>query len=84
MSYKTSLDAKLSSKVNHIRNRFGKNVTIILSSSNRKALYSDEEIQLIIQLKKQKNTDQFIANKIGRTYWSTVYKIKELRKQGLL
>lgn len=84
MAYKMNLEKNIESKLNNIRNRYGKDVTVQVSSSNRRRLYSDTEIDIMIQLKKSGYTDQHIANKLGRTYWSIVYKISELRRNGLL
>ncbi|UJL45681.1 hypothetical protein KFZ58_14980 [Virgibacillus sp. NKC19-16] len=42
--------------------------------------YSDDEVQEIIQLKQCGYTDKEIANLIGRSYWSVVYKLSELKK----
>lgn len=57
---------------------------VITSNPERNRIYSQEEIETIITLKNQKMTVQYIANKIGRSYWSVVNKISELRKIGLL
>lgn len=54
------------------------------SSHERFRNYNDEEIALIISMVHQRKTQESIANALGRSYWSVVYKIKELRKNNLL
>lgn len=57
---------------------------ILLSSRERMKPYSEEEIELMIAMKNAKQTDQAIADALGRTYWSVVYNIQDLRKQKRL
>lgn len=57
---------------------------IISSDSERWRNYTDEEINTIIELKRIKITDTDIAEKVNRSYWSIVYKLRELRKDGRL
>lgn len=54
------------------------------SSHERFKNYNDEEISMIILMLQQKKTQQSIADTLGRSYWSVVYKISELRKNKLL
>lgn len=82
--YKASITNKLNQKTEGIYERFGKDVTIKLSSSNRNKPYSKNEIETIIHLKQSGFTDKYIAEKIGRSYWSVVYKLRELRMKGYL
>lgn len=84
MLYKTNLDAKLQISKKKIQDKYGKTVSITLSSSVRKKPYSKDEVSKIIQMKRSGSTDQEIADELGRTYWSIVYKISEIRKSGLL
>lgn len=84
MKYKTSISENIKLKKDQIKMKFGKNVNIKISSSDRKKLYSSDEISTIVHLKKAGYTDQSIAEKLGRSYWSVVYKIREIRKNGLL
>lgn len=60
------------------------NYEVIVSSSERSKAYSQEEIETMIQMKKEGATDQAIADTIQRTYWSVVYKLQELRKEKRL
>lgn len=84
MHYKTNITENVRLKMNHIYKKFNDNVTIKLSSSNRRRPYSKEEINKMINLKKRGKTDKEIAMAVNRTYWSVVYKCKELRKKGVL
>src|SRR5690606_26890174 len=84
MKYKTSVTENIKLKNERIKQKFGKDVKIKISSSDRKKLYSLNEISKIVHLKKTGYTNQEIAEKLERTYWSVVYKIRELRKNGLL
>lgn len=84
MKYKTSVTENIKLKNERIKQKFGKDVKIKISSSDRKKLYSLNEISKIVHLKKTGYTNQEIAEKLRRTYGSAVYKIRELRKNGLL
>lgn len=53
---------------------------IIASSSERNKNYSEEECHQIRLMKNQGFTDKAIAEKLGRSYWSIVYKWRELRE----
>lgn len=83
MYYKTNWDYRLIQEIEKYKLQFP-NYKLLVSSSNRSKAYSIEEINIIIQLKRQKFTDQFIADSIGRSYWSVVYKLSELRRDGIL
>lgn len=84
MRYKTDVAENVRLKRKHIYKKFNENVTIKLSSSNRRRKYNEEEVQKLIELKHEGLTDQNIAYKLGRTYWSVVYKLRELRNQKKL
>ena len=57
---------------------------VLTSSRERMRPYTTEEIETILTMKRMKQTDQQIADRLGRTYWSIVYKVSELRKEGKL
>lgn len=80
MQYKTSLKKNIAEKTEHIQERYGKDVHIRISSSNRKRHYSEEDITILMQMKKDGATDQMIADRLGRSYWSVVYKIRQLKR----
>ena len=80
MKYKTCLQTNIAQKAVHIKDTFGKDVRIQISSSNRRRAYTENEIETIIKMKNAGATDQTIAKALNRTYWSVVHKIRELRK----
>lgn len=82
MKYKIDINENIRRKKNRIYNKFNPHVKIVTSSSERRRKYSDDEINQIIEYKKAGLTDKEIAKRIGRTYWSIVYKLKELRNKG--
>ncbi|WP_413300381.1 DNA endonuclease [Bacillus sp. 1P10SD] len=57
---------------------------LVVSSSDRWKNYSSYEIKRLVVLKKEGHLDKEIANLLGRSYWSVVYKLRELRKLQLL
>ncbi|WP_226529287.1 DNA endonuclease [Metabacillus niabensis] len=56
--------------------------TVIESDSKRFSKYTEKEEIDIVRLKLEGKTDKAIAEYLNRTYWSVVYKIRELRKRG--
>ncbi|WP_153722656.1 hypothetical protein [Sporosarcina cascadiensis] len=84
MRYKTDVEENISLKTESLQEKYGKNIKIVISSSERVKAYTQEEIERIVILKKAKVAIQVIANELGRSYWSVVYKLKELRKKGNL
>ena len=84
MKYKTNITENIRLKMNKIKKKYGKGINIKISSSQRRRLYSSNEIDTLINFKKSGCTDEEIAVRLDRTYWSIVYKISELRKEGLL
>ncbi|MEI2378723.1 helix-turn-helix domain-containing protein, partial [Priestia megaterium] len=60
------------------------NYEIIASSSDRCRSYSSEEINCILILHKKGESISNIARAINRTYWSVVYKLRELKEKKLL
>lgn len=80
MQYKTSLKKNIEEKTKHIQERYGKDVNIRISSSSRRRHYSKEDIAILMQMKKDGATNQMIKDRLGRSYWSVVDKIRELRK----
>jgi hypothetical protein len=65
-------------------NKSHKDYEIVATSPDRFKNYSNEEIEVIISLKKKGLKDKEIAVIVNRSYWSIVYKLQELRKMGLL
>ena len=83
MNYKTNWEYRLEVERKKYEKEFP-GYQMLASSSDRYKNYSSEEIITLIKLKKGGLTDRKIAQTLGRTYWSVVYKLRELRKNGLL
>jgi hypothetical protein len=83
MLYKTSLSYRIVQETQKWKQKYP-DYELIVSSSNRNKNYSSDENKLLIALKKSGHSDKDIAIKLGRTYWSVVYKLSELRKMNLL
>ncbi|TLS36613.1 DNA endonuclease [Pseudalkalibacillus caeni] len=83
MFYKTNWEYRFE-KERQKYNKIYPGYSVIATSSERFKNYTEQEIVKLINLKKFGMTDKEIASQIHRTYWSVVYKISELRKDGLL
>ena len=83
MYYKTNWNFRIEIEKEKWRKKYPY-YELIISSSDRWKNYSAKEIEQIILLKRSGESDKNIANKLGRSYWSIVYKIRELRKMDLL
>lgn len=83
MYYKTNWSFRLAKETKLLKQSYP-GYKVIASSSHRNKAYSYEEIQKLIELKKLGVTDKQISITLNRTYWSVVYKLRELRKQNLL
>jgi len=68
MEYKTNISKNIELKKDHLRQKYGKNIIIKISSSKRRNEYTQNEIDKIILLKRNKYTDKNIANELGRNY----------------
>jgi hypothetical protein len=78
MYYKTSWKEQLKSEEAKWKNKLP-DFTILVISSERMRPYSDEEIQRLKELKQQGATINEIAKTLERSYWSIVYKWKEVK-----
>ncbi|MBF4501289.1 hypothetical protein IRY55_07940 [Savagea sp. SN6] len=83
MAYKTNWTYRFEKEKMKWKEQYP-NYEVIVSSSERSKAYSQEEIETMIQMKREGATDQVIADTIQRTYWSVVYKLRELRKEERL
>lgn len=59
------------------------NPNMIVITSKPKNDYSEEEIELIVTSKLKGISDQEIADTLGRSYWSVVYKWQDIKKNRL-
>lgn len=79
MFYKTHWDFRFEKEISRYRESHPE-YTVIASSSDRNKNYSEEECNQIRLMKSQGFTDKAIAEKLGRSYWSIVYKWREIRE----
>jgi hypothetical protein len=82
MKYKYDWDYRLQLERGKLTNYEG--YTVIASDSMRSRNYSQKEILQMISLKKDGISDKEISQILNRSYWSIVYKLKEIRKDGHL
>jgi len=80
MSYKTNWHYRFTIEKQKWKQQYA-TYDLLLSSRKRMRPYSEQEVEKIIQMKRKGATDQQIAQSIQRTYWSVVYKLRELRKE---
>jgi hypothetical protein len=78
MYYKTNWKERLKKEELKWTNMFS-DFTIVVSSSERTKPYSHEEIQRLKEMKQQGATMNEIAQVLQRSYWSVVYKWREIR-----
>ncbi|TAA72234.1 DNA endonuclease [Planococcus salinarum] len=80
MFYKTNWNYRFEKEVQRYKES-DPDYEVIASSSERSKNYSDVECNLIILMKTQGYTNRQIAEKLGRSYWSVVYKWREIRER---
>lgn len=78
MFYKTNWNFRLEKEIERYKESHPE-YEVIASSSDRGKNYSEEECALIQSMKDKGCTDKEIALKLGRSYWSIVYKWREIR-----
>jgi hypothetical protein len=83
MYYKTNWDSRFEQECGRYRSLY-RDYEVISSQSDRFRNYTNKEVGSLIELKKLGVTDKEIALELNRSYWSVVYKLKEIRKDGLL
>lgn len=83
MFYKTNWEWRYNEEKQLLLEQYP-NYEIIASSSDHYRSYSSEEINCILILHKEGESISNIARAINRTYWSVVYKIRELKEKKLL
>ena len=81
MYYKTNWPYRFELEKIKLKNKYR---DFNIKTSVPKAYYSTEEIEAMVRLKSEGMTDKEIAKQLGRSYWSVVYKLSELRKDGRL
>ncbi|PID23305.1 hypothetical protein [Sporosarcina sp. P7] len=83
MSYKTNWQYRFYLEKQKWRQEYP-NYQLIVSDRKRMRAYTEDEISILRHMKQSGKTDQQIADELGRSYWSVVYKISELRSQNLM
>ncbi|MGD6871035.1 hypothetical protein ACQCU1_02425 [Sutcliffiella horikoshii] len=83
MFYKTNWNYRLDVDKNKWNEKYPC-YEIVESSSYRNKKYTETEIQKLIIDKKNGMPDKKIVEKLNRSYWSVVYKLRELRLSKLL
>ncbi|WP_299743065.1 DNA endonuclease [uncultured Rossellomorea sp.] len=83
MYYKSNWEWRLKREEQELLKQFP-NYQIVPSSSSRFKNYTEDEVRKIILLKRSGVKDKDIAKSLCRSYWSVVYKIRELRLEGIL
>jgi hypothetical protein len=84
MFYKSSWERRFKQEKEKL-NETHKGYEVVATSPDRFKNYSNKEIEKIISLKKEGGLkDKEIAVIVNRSYWSIVYKLRELRKMGLI
>lgn len=83
MLYKTNWPWRLAVESDQLKPQYP-DYDVLSSARERRKPYSLQEVEQMIRYKKNGLTDQEIANKLNRTYWSIVYKLRELRESGHL
>jgi len=83
MYYKTNWEWRLQQETEIYQKKYP-GYKVLSSNSDRNKNYTETEIQKIVQLKLNGEKDRVIAECLNRSYWSIVYKLKELRKDGRL
>lgn len=56
---------------------------VITSSSERSKAYSDDEVELLIKLKLLGYSDKAVGELLNRSYWSVVYKWREIKNGSI-
>lgn len=82
MHYKTNWDERLKLERVKWKHKYP-NFDIVVSSSERYKPYSAEEIELIKQMKQNGMSIKEIASALQRSYWSIVYKWREIQRYDI-
>lgn len=83
MFYKTDWRFRLQQEIKEYKQQYPE-YSVVTSKSTRSKHYDQDEINTMISLKKQGITDQKIGQTIGRSYWSVIYKLADLRRHKRL
>ena len=84
MKYKINIESRLNIKVAELEQLYPIKKIYKSRLTTFDVSYSDDDENLIIQMKKEGFTDKRIAKEFNRTYWGIVDKIRRLRKENKL
>lgn len=82
LQYKHDLNYRLRLEEEKFKKTYDQKIEVAMSSSERSAPYTTEEIATLLRLKNKGYTDQEISKVLNRSYWSVVYKLADLRKNN--
>ncbi|ARK22460.1 hypothetical protein [Sporosarcina ureae] len=83
MSYKTNWQYRFYMEKQRWNLKYPK-YELFISSKDRMRPYTPQEIAALIDMKRKGCTIQHIADQLGRSYWSIVYKTKDLQEQNFM
>lgn len=81
MFYKTNWNYRFTKELIKWKEKYP-DYKVITSPSERSKAYSEDEIELLVILKYLCYTDKNISSILNRSYWSVVYKWKEIYKRS--
>jgi hypothetical protein len=84
MTYKVDIKKRIEDKKRELEKTYPNKKIIEAPLKVIDNTYSKEDELLIIDLKRKGVTDKEISNRLNRTYWGVVDKIRRLRKEGRL
>lgn len=84
MEYKWNLDLRIQKKYKEIKDKYHDSNIVIYSTGSDPNYYSEDEILMIINMKKNGNTNKQIAQHLNRSYSGITDKIQRLNKKGLI
>ncbi|ARF18215.1 hypothetical protein [Sporosarcina ureae] len=83
MSYKTNWPYRFYMETQKWLHKYPE-YELITSSRDRMRPYTSDEIAALIDMKQKGFSNQHIADQLGRSYWSIVYKTQDLRNQNFM
>ncbi|WP_162805683.1 hypothetical protein [Sporosarcina sp. PTS2304] len=83
MSYKTNWNYRFYLEKEKWHKKYP-DYQLLVSDRKRMRPYTPNEVEKLLCMKRAGRTDQQIADVLNRSYWSVVYKIRELRQQKKL
>jgi hypothetical protein len=79
MDYKWNIDKRIRKESKNV-----KRINLSNFYSRKFLSYTNDEIDKIIDFKRRGFSDKEIANKLNRTYWGIVWKIRDLKAKNMI